>query len=176
MLEPLNNPLEISHLAAAKSLVAVKYELAATTPSEEWSVSKFLWDDLLRGKLASLGESDRSEEIVIVNTSLPGKPEEPLKFLASPTTWGVVAGAGAAWWAGRAGLLLGSVLAAVPAWARLDPLPIAYQPSDEERLEPAEDAPEDKEAKDEAENTGVLTAKATKQGFPVGSRSRPSAP
>lgn len=69
------------------------------------------------------GPTDKHEE-----TSLAAR-------LGDVGVWGgLVAGFGTAWWSARAGVLLSSVVLGTPAWARLDPLPIATRddPDEEE--------------------------------------------
>ena len=60
---------------------------------------------------------------------------------------GLALSVGVVWWASRVGGLLGSLLASMPAWRHLDPLPIVGRDEDEEEqwAEP-EDADADADA------------------------------
>jgi hypothetical protein len=47
------------------------------------------------------------------------------------------------WWASRVGGLIGSLLASMPAWRHLDPLPIVGRDEDEDEWSEPEDADAD---------------------------------
>jgi hypothetical protein len=56
---------------------------------------------------------------------------------------GLALSVGVVWWASRVGGLIGSLLASMPAWRHLDPLPIVGRDEDEEQWEGPEDVDAD---------------------------------
>ena len=59
---------------------------------------------------------------------------------------GLALSVGVVWWASRVGGLLGSLLASMPAWRHLDPLPIVGRDEDDEQWAEPEDADADADA------------------------------
>jgi hypothetical protein len=68
---------------------------------------------------------------------------------------GMLLSVGAVWWATRAGSLVTSMLASVPAWRDLDPLPVLGEDEEDEQVDWG--APEDDESqKDEEAVSSVI--------------------
>jgi hypothetical protein len=59
---------------------------------------------------------------------------------------GLALSVGVVWWASRVGGLIGSLLASMPAWRHLDPLPIASRDEDEEESDQLQEADPDADA------------------------------
>jgi hypothetical protein len=56
---------------------------------------------------------------------------------------GIALSVGVVWWASRVTGLIGSLLASMPAWRQLDPLPIVGRDEEEDRWEETEDSEAD---------------------------------
>jgi hypothetical protein len=56
---------------------------------------------------------------------------------------GIALSVGVVWWASRVGGLIGSLLASMPAWRHLDPLPIVGRDEEEEQWHERQDADAD---------------------------------
>jgi hypothetical protein len=56
---------------------------------------------------------------------------------------GIALSVGVVWWASRVTGLIGSLLASMPAWRQLDPLPIVGRDEDEDRWDETEDSEAD---------------------------------
>ena len=99
-------PLDVGMLISSSDPQYTKFEGSAAT---DWSVANAYSDD----------------------TGL--QPKEQISVMLDSAQMGTVAlSVGVVWWASRVTGMIGSLLASMPAWRQLDPLPVLGRDDDEE--------------------------------------------
>ena len=72
-----------------------------------------------------------------------GERDQIRIIMESVEMGGIALSVGVVWWASRVGGLIGSLLASMPAWRHLDPLPIVGRDEEEEQWHERQDADAD---------------------------------
>jgi hypothetical protein len=72
-----------------------------------------------------------------------GERDQIQIIMESVEMGGIALSVGVVWWASRVGGLIGSLLASMPAWRHLDPLPIVGRDEEEEQWHERQDADAD---------------------------------
>jgi hypothetical protein len=73
----------------------------------------------------------------------PSEHDQIMVIMESVRMGGIALSVGVVWWASRVTGLIGSLLASMPAWRQLDPLPIVGRDEEEDRWEETEDSEAD---------------------------------
>jgi hypothetical protein len=73
----------------------------------------------------------------------PSEHDQIKVIMDSVRMGGIALSVGVVWWASRVTGLIGSLLASMPAWRQLDPLPIVGRDEEEDRWEETEDSEAD---------------------------------
>ena len=73
----------------------------------------------------------------------PSEHDQIQVIMESVRMGGIALSVGVVWWASRVTGLIGSLLASMPAWRQLDPLPIIGRDEEEDRWDETEDSEAD---------------------------------